>query len=139
MVLHPPGTWSSVQAVYTSFLVVIAFRYWPVALCGFCLLLMVVILGIAFLHWLRNNRFVSRKAPWNALSQCLRWATPVVASLPIQGKDYQRHLPLCVHLGGSGGHNLLLPEHLWGLHRRGPAAHDGNSFCRPSPAIANQC
>mmetsp|Transcript_35833 Transcript_35833/g.85806 ORF Transcript_35833/g.85806 Transcript_35833/m.85806 type:complete len:294 (+) Transcript_35833:153-1034(+) len=35
-----------------------------------------------------------------------------------QGKDYQRHLPLCVHLGGSGGHNLLLPEHLWGLHRR---------------------
>jgi len=49
-------------AVYTSFLVVIAFRYWPVALCGFCLLLMVVILGIAFLHWLRNNRFVSRKA-----------------------------------------------------------------------------
>eukprot|EP00913_Durusdinium_trenchii_P004034 g3736.t1 len=51
----------AVQAVYSIFLILIAFAFWPVTLCGFCLLLMVAILGGAFIHWLRNNRFVPRR------------------------------------------------------------------------------
>jgi len=47
--------------VYSIFLVLIAFAFWPVTLCGFCLLLMAALLAGSLIYWQRNNRFVSRK------------------------------------------------------------------------------